>query len=236
MKRYLYFCLSGLVAAGALAIAGPATYLPLLADAGTVQTAQVPQANINMSADVRSRLASAVDDAVTVNGFPAMAGSFDRVTRFRIGLDPDIDLDPLNARIVRFRRDFKDKYNEEFHLEAADLADIPVYRNADDDDAIVRPSSFPSLNMDNQTPTANSPIFLRREQTQGDNGWRIVIPENVSGRQLRDAVGNALAAMDDNQAAWPSNVHDGYAMVAGQILQRLTQLQGDGANLAADIR
>ncbi len=225
-----------------LAIAGAAgTYLPLYADSNTAaQPTLVPPARSQtevqskVAAAVQSRVANITDNAASRNGYGALVGSFDKKTRDRLGLEQTANLDQLNARIDQFRKDFKDKYNEDFNLKPATLAGLPVYRGADDDHATIQLASLPALNAkadvrldkDQGARPASSmagQISLINEHTLMSNGWRIMIPENISGQQLRDALGSKLASISNDKTAWPSNVHDAYGAMAGQILQTLTQ-------------
>jgi len=238
MKRYVTAIL-------ALAIGGAAsTYLPVRADTQGAQPAnqQMTPADQKVTEEVQNRLASAVDKAVSVSGYEGMVGSFDKTTRDRLALEKDRKLDELNTRIAQFRRDFKDKYNQDFNLNAAELKDIAVYTNGDEDHSVVHLSAFPTLNAKNDAATGdkdrqnlNGHIYLNREKTLIGNAWRIAMPENISGQQLRDALGSKLAAIDNDQAAWPTNVHDGYITMGGQILQTLTQLQ-PGTNATVENR
>ena len=231
MKRYLTG--SAIVA---LAIAGAGgTYLAAFAEPDAIKqgTADLQRmVDEKVAPEIQSRLASAVDSAVTHGGYPALVGSLDKATRDRLGMEKDSKRDELNTRIAQFRTDFKTKYNQDFNLKAAELAKAAAYRGADDDHVTVPLSAFSSLDARNDNPAgANArdstpltgQISLVRESTLITNGWRIMIPERVSGQQLRDALGSKLAAISSDKAAWPANVHDAYRTMAGQILQSLTQ-------------
>ena len=168
------------------------------------------------ASDIQSRLASIVNNAVTPNGFDELLGSFDQPTRDRIGLERYKDFDKLNASIDQFRKDFHDKYNQDFQLKSDLFVGIPVYRGPDKDHArVVMPASTPTSRLERQangalsdgasiaptdqrapaTPGLSAKDFGHEDWAKGNLDLNMII-EGVVGNGWRLQVPATLTARD----------------------------------------
>ncbi len=113
------------------------------ANKGIKSTADLSRQQVNQtvddktSMDIRSRLASIINNAVSHNGFDDLIGSLDKPTRDRIDVERFKEFDKLNASIDQFRKDFHDRYNVDFDFKSDMLDNIPIYRGPDKDHARV---------------------------------------------------------------------------------------------------
>jgi hypothetical protein len=50
------------------------------------------------------------------------------------------------------------------------------------------------------------------------DAWKVDLPDNVTGQQIRDNLAKCLTKLNENQAQWPSDVNDGYRIVTHKVL------------------
>lgn len=99
-------------------------------------------------ADLQSRLASIVNNAVSTNGYDDLIGSLSRLDRTRLGMDRYRNFNLLNTRIDQFRNDFRDRYNQEFDLKSAVFDNAQFHRKSNDHVTVSLASLGGALNND----------------------------------------------------------------------------------------
>ena len=173
--------------------------------------------------DVRETLAKIVNDGVEKNKFNSFLSYLSKTDRDRVGEASKSNLDNLNAAIEQFRQDFKSKYNQNFDISAKNLQAAMAYAGQDKKSATV---SFANPDQSsNQATTANPNNMAMASVTlnlinEGKilNEWRINSPQ-ISLEQLKQNLTRHIQMLDDQKAAWPSDVNSAYQATAYHILQ-----------------
>jgi len=119
---------------------------------------------------IQARLAKTINSALTRDGFDAVVGDLAKPDRDRITAEHFTDLTTLNGNIDQFRKDWRDKYNQDFDIQSATLDGLPIYQGADKDHARVWLSSFQKGGSNNRTmDQPNTPSGLKDNPgAQGD--------------------------------------------------------------------
>jgi len=120
------------------------------------------QVDPTTAAAVRSQLADIVNNAATTNGFSDLVGDLAKPDRDHIGSAQPNNTSTLNARIEEFRKDFHDKYKQDFNIKNTNFDDLRVYRGADKDHASITLLSLKNMQPANPNaqpaPGSNTPL------------------------------------------------------------------------------
>ncbi len=206
-----------------------------------------PAADSVTAGAVRETLAQTVNDALTENGFPNLLRHLAKADRDRIGAMEGEKFDDLNKAIARLREDFHAKYHQEFDLQTQQLKDMTVTFGLDKkavtaslnepeakpaSPASSLPSAIPSpgekatdiaastgLNVVNG-PMVN--LLLEGRTVDGvldSSLWKIDIPNEITGRQLKENLTRHLIKLDDQKSTWPDDVNAAYHAAASEVFQ-----------------
>jgi hypothetical protein len=212
------------------------------------------QPDAKTASEVRESLAGLLNEAFTAGKFPDLVAHLARPDRERIGALPRENYDNLNKVITQFRQDFQAKYQREFvftpeMLEGADitlatdkntvtlsLQDLATKRDeagtrgtarqagAEAGDTIPKKTGLPMVS----GPT----VAMINEAGSGAGAapaWKADIPNEISGRQLKETLTRHLQKVDDQKAAWSDDPKVTYHAAASAVMQALTD-----ASLAVD--
>jgi hypothetical protein len=213
------------------------------------------QPDAKTGSEVRESLAGLVNEALTANKFPDLVAHLARPDRTRIGPMPRENYDNLNKAITQLRQDFQAKYHRELvftpeMIEGADitlgtdkntvtfsLQDLAVDKRGEN---AARATGSPSgVESGNTIPkktglsTVSGPTVAMINEagnvTGGAAAWKADIPNEISGRQLKETLTRHLQKVDDQKAAWADDPKATYHAAASAVLQALTD-----ATLAVD--
>jgi len=195
---------------------------------------------------IRRTLATATEAAVTKGGFDDLVERFVDADRNRIGQSgvTKQDQPTLDGRIAQFQKDWKAKYNQDFSIKDKDAVfndsfamikegEIPgsarlAGERVGTDNAGNKDSDRPGGGDTNREPGRNVAYVtipaghglpeLQIPMIHEMGGWKIDVPDNITGEQLRDNLLKHLTMADDDKANWPSDVNDAYRAVSHHVL------------------
>jgi hypothetical protein len=195
---------------------------------------------------IRRTLATATEAAMTKGGFDDLVERFVDADRNRIGQSgiTKQDQPTLDGRVAQFQKDWKAKYNQDFNIKDKDtvfndsfamikegeipgnarLAGERVGKDAAGNKDSDRPGGGdtnrePGRNVAYATiPASHGLPELQVPLIHEMGGWKIDVPDNVTGEQLRDNLLKHLTMADDDKANWPSDVNDAYRAVSHHVL------------------
>jgi hypothetical protein len=223
-----------------------------------VQTKEVQNAD-----GIRAPLAEASEAALTKGGFDDLVERLVDQDRNRIGDYADQEFTELDGIIDAVRKQWKDKYNDDFDVDDKKAFTKVVLMQGEIQDPNLVATHWPVPPVQagageavaaaerKPPPTdANNPdsniekgrdvalavfpashglpqinVSLVREAT----GWRIDVPNNVTGPQLNAALSKHLTHIKDNAAQWPADVNEATTMVAHHVMMALYNLDMPGA-------
>ena len=226
MNRFHLCTIAATLAASTLAIAevGGLTDQPKSPAADLQQIGKTP-ADETSARQVRTMLANAVNDGLSENKFDSLITCVSKADRERIGSFQNRKIADLNTVIAQFRVDFKAKYNQDFDMRPELFRDVVVYAGKDKNSATVL---LPDLVFSNLPPSkaAIKPIRPLTDVVTGltlnliNEGpivaaWKINIPDEITGEQLKGNLIKHIQMLDDQKATWPA---DALGCLTGGVL------------------
>jgi hypothetical protein len=199
----------------------------------------------------RMLLAKAVNDGMTEGRFTNLVEDLAKSDRERVGDFKHPKMDDLNKAIAQFRTDFKAKYNQDFQIRPEHFRDAIVYAGRDKNSATValpalqydRAADSAKVNpkldakiagkagetkkSDEMAKAAGTPKggtsltvdLLNEGSVRGS--WRINIPNEVTGDQLKGNLVKHIQMLDDQKAMWPAEADAAYHAAAYHVLQAM---------------
>jgi hypothetical protein len=164
---------------------------------------------------------------------------------------PGPKMDDLNKAIAQFRTDFKAKYNQDFEIRPEHFRDAIVYAGRDKNSATVqlpelkydRAAESSKLNSQlNEKvtgkkleakagdlaktavgePKAGSSLTVNLlNEGTARGSWRINIPNEITGDQLKGNLIKHIQMLDDQKAMWPADADEAYHAAAYHVLQAM---------------
>jgi len=196
---------------------------------------------------VRNLLKNATEAAVKKDGFDNLTRRFVDADRNRIGKNDltRADWDKLNGRIDKFRKDWKDKYNQDFDIDKEEVVfnDQFIITRGEIGDAQPAGSRVDPTKPDTTPgPEADK---IGGGDTNRDKGrdvakvtfpaghgmpqvyvplinefpanWKIDVPDDVDARKLYDNLLTHVTMADDHKDQWPADVNDAYRAISHHV-------------------
>jgi hypothetical protein len=156
---------------------------------------QIGVADLNL---IYKTLGDTAEAALTKGSFDDMVERFVEADRKRIGDFKDMKFDDLDGRIEAFRQAWKAKYNADFDIDDKVLENwATVSKAGESSDKTMANAMIPA---GHSLPAITVPLVK-------DNvAWRIDLPDDVSGAQLKQNVLTHLTKFDQMKAQWPADV------------------------------
>lgn len=190
------------------------------------------QADPKTAGEAREALSQLINDATTAGKFPALVADLCKQDRQRIGDMPRENYEALNAAIAQFRRDFQDRYHQEFTFRPSFLKDAEVNLGATRNAVSVSLAASSTAAAAPVPPAAAKPmaagavsgpaISLLDEGNGQAAAWKADIPNEISGKELKATLTKHLQKLEEQKAAWPENADAAYRAAAAEILQAMT--------------
>jgi|SwirhisoilCB3_FD_contig_91_669049_length_990_multi_4_in_0_out_0_2 hypothetical protein len=206
---------------------------------------------------IKKELGAVVNDAVDHNHFDNLIGDLVKPEKDRLSDAKKMDTTKLNEVIGEIRRNWKQKYGDDFDIGRGDVEN--VFNNQF---AILEGEvTDPTLAMNNWPVAATPEIGAKPAAEQGrvtdtspndaklDKGrnvalvripdmmgvpalkvslihehlvgWKLDIPNNISGQQLHDNLLKHLSYVNDHKDKWPADVNEAYRDVAHHVFMAL---------------
>jgi hypothetical protein len=204
------------------------------------------QADETTATAARVLLAKAVNDGLTEGRFMNLVENLAKSDRERVGDFKHPKMEDLNKAIAQFRMDFKAKYNQDFEIRPEHFRDAIVYAGRDKDSATV---ALPALHFDRAAesskvatpldekvagkkledkklavgePKGGSSLTVNLQNEGTARGsWRINIPNEITGEQLKGNLIKHIQMLDDQKAMWPADAVEAYHAAAYHVLQAM---------------
>lgn len=204
--------------------------------------------DLNDQKDERSVLAKAVNAAFTKGGFDDMVERLATPDRQRIGEFSEQEFKELDGRIEQIRKNWKEKYGQDFDASSEKLLDgFVVIHEGEVTDPTAAKNNWPVAATNGrknggESNTADSVKALDKGRNvaivwvpnshdlrgiimsmihESIDDWRIDIPDTITGQQVYGNVKNALTQVGDNSAFWPADVNDAYRFVGHTVFMAL---------------
>lgn len=196
---------------------------------------------------VRNLLANTTESAVAKDGFDNLIRRFVDADRNRIGKNDltRADWDKLNGRIDKFRKDWKEKYNQDFDIDKEELVFNDQFRIVRGEIGEAQPAGARvDPTKPDTTPGAESDK-VGGGDTNRDKGrdvakvtfpashgmpvvyiplinelpanWKIDVPDEVDGRKLYDNLLTHITMADEHKDMWPADVNDAYRAISHHV-------------------
>ena len=197
--------------------------------------------------EIRDTLAQVVNDALSEDKFAALTAHLSAADRQHIGDIRREKFIELNKTISQVRSAFEEKYHQEFHFKPEFLKDAEVNLGPAKDVISVSLSNLeknPAVNI-SPADTPSSPLMttdkngndipaqtglsvvggptvvLVNESKMSPHAWKLDIPNEITGPQLRDTLKNHLQRVADQKTTWSEDPAATYRAVATQVFQAL---------------
>lgn len=182
--------------------------------AGNSADAVTPSALDN----VRDTFKDVTNAALTDNGLDSLAGQLANADQERMKSyvsDKD-NLADLNEVVGRIRRDWKNKYGNDFKLGNADkiLRAVKLSDMTTDDGINEVVATLPK---DDRLPEVK--LNLIRES----GSWKIDLPDSATGAMLKASLIKRLEMVEKMKDRWPTDQNQAYQLVARHVLQGVSE-------------
>jgi len=169
-------------------------------DAASVAGTKIPGDQIGTADLTRiyDVLGDAVEATYTKGGFDDLVERLTPDDRNRIGKFAEQKFADLDGRLDTFGNDFKAKYNGAFKLDKTKTFEnwAQVQKTKEDGDKLYANATIPASH---GMPAVTIPVVKDKEM------WKIDLPDNLSGEQLKKSVLDHVTMADEGKATWPAD-------------------------------
>lgn len=153
--------------------------------------------------DVRALFASTTEAALTKDGLKYVTKRLAEADRDRVDNYTKQDHSEYDAVVDSLQREWKSKYNQDFKIKNPEnvFNDVTIDRTGDRATATVK--------------TAEGNVDLK---LVNDSGWKIDVPDTMSGRDLEQKLSKALTQVRESSSDWPADVDQAQQYVAYHVL------------------
>lgn len=167
---------------------------------------------------VRDAFRRLTNDALTSGGLSNLAKRLAGADpeRMRSYVDNKDNLLDLNEVVMRIRRDWKNKYGNDFKLGNADkiFSDVNISSMTTGNGVNQAVATLPE---DGNLPAAK--LNLARES----DAWKIDLPDSVTGEILKASLIRHLDMVDHLKDRWPADQNQTYRLVARHVLRGISE-------------
>jgi hypothetical protein len=186
-------------------------------DAASVAGSRIPGDQIGTVDLTRiyGTLKDVSEDAFTKNHFDNLVGRFTAADKDRIGKGfANQKFDDLDGRIDQLNKDYKAKYGHSFDIEKTKVFEnwVSVQKTGEDKDNTYANVMFPASH---GLPALTVPVAKHMEV------WRLDVPDDVSGSQLKQSLLDHLTAIDNMKDQWPAQELEGQRMMVHHVFMAL---------------
>jgi len=185
-------------------------------DAASVAGSRIPGDQIGTAdlTKIYGVLGDATEAAFKKGGFDDFCERLSKGDRDRIGKFAEQKFADLDARVDTLNADFKAKYNDNFNLDKSKVFEnwVQVQKTGQDSDKVTANVMVPASH---GVPALTLPVVKDHE------AWRIDVPDDVTGQQLKQNLQDHLTAADEMKANWPADKLDGQRAMVHHVLEAL---------------
>lgn len=240
----------------------PAATMPTTGPAHVRLPEGITPKDLREENDIRNTLSKIVNDALDKDGFDNFVGRFVTQDRTRLKEFADQHAGDLNAQIDAFRKEWKQKYNQDFDVAKGTTVFNDQYAILQGE--ISNPAMLSNWPLD-PTPGSNIPRAKggddqNQKLDRGRNvavvlfpashgspeltvsmiheaidSWTLDVPDNLDGQRLLTNLKDHLFELGQMKDRWPADVNEAYRMVAHHVLMAVYNIPSQqGAKGAMD--
>ena len=167
--------------------------------------------------DIRKAVAAALDDMLTRDGVNKAVNHLCKDSQERCKSLDDSSGGNYDEKIDRFNQLFREKYHQKFNPAEVHglLAEGRIRGN------------FKRAFLTLENGWGNKTIEVKLVKPGGEGPWRINLPEDDKGRNMKLRMKNRLHGLNQTHGSWPDDVREGYRLVAGRMLRAVGDLEDD---------